>query len=256
MSKVDTARWAKRRLVDEAQFLAPLLRKGLRVLDVGCGPGSMTRDIAERVTPGWVIGVDTNEDRVAMARQIARESNLQNVRFHVADAAALPLSASAVDIVFANGLVEHLQDPAVVVEEFYRVLRKGGRVALRSPDWGATILEPTSPTLRASIDLRNRWQRHHHGDPEAGRKLKGLLRRAGFTDITVRAEAMHEEPSTFRDYMHRMLGDPELAALSTRHGWSSSTDTADMISAWSAWATHPDAFASSFWCHAIANKST
>ncbi len=255
MSNTDTVRWAKRRLADEAAFLVPFLESGLHIVDAGCGPGSMTLDMAERVTPGLAIGVDTNEDRITTAHHLARESHLENARFHLGDTTALPIRDGAVDIVFANGLIEHLRDPSVAVTEFYRVLRPDGIAALRSPDWGTVMLEPVSPELLASIDLRNRWQRHHHGDPEAGRKLKGILRTAGFSDITARAEAVTEAPLAFRDYMHRILHDPELDAFSKRHGWSSSIDIADMVSAWSAWATHPDAFASSFWCHAIAKKS-
>jgi SAM-dependent methyltransferase len=160
-----------------------------------------------------------------------------------------------VDVVFANGLIEHLEAPAIAIEEFSRVLKTGGIVALRSPDWGTILLEPTSPKLLASVDLRNRWQRHNLGEPQAGTKLKGLLHAAGFSDITVRAEAVNEEPAEFRDYMHRILRDAELDILSKRYGWSSSTEISDMISAWATWSTYPDAFVSSFWCHAVARKN-
>ncbi len=255
MSNVDTSRWGKRRLADDAKFLVPLLEKGMCVVDAGCGPGSMTLGIAEQVAPGWVIGVDTKADRLATAYHLIRESNLENVHVHIGDAAALAIRAGTVDVVFANGLIEHLDAPAVAVEAFSRVLKAGGLVALRSPDWGAIILEPTSPTLLASIDLRNCWQRHHRGEPQAGRKLKGLLHAAGFSDITVRAEAVNEAPADFRDYMHRILRDPELETLSKRYGWANSAELSDMISAWTTWATHPDAFVSSFWCHAIARKN-
>lgn len=254
MSEADTIRWVKRRVSDEARFLAPLLEKGMCVVDVGCGPGSITLGIAERVAPGWVLGVDTSQDQLATARQLSRDSNIENIRFHIGDATALPICEGVVDVVFAHGLIEHLEAPAIVIEEFSRVLKTGGLVALRSPDWGTTILEPTSPKLLASIDLRNRWQRHNQGEPQAGRKLKGLLHAAGFSDITVRAESMNEEPAEFRDYMYRILRDPELDTLSKRYGWSSSTELSDMRSAWETWSTYPDAFVSSFWCHAIARK--
>lgn len=255
MSNVDTVRWSKRRITDDAKFLVSLLDKGMCVVDAGCGPGSITLGIAERVSPGLVIGVDTNIDRLATARQLIRASHLQNVRLHVGDATAIPIREKAIDVVFANGLLEHLHVPAVAIAEFFRVLRTGGLVALRSPDWGAVILEPTIPTLLASIELRNRWQRHHRGEPQAGRKLKGLLRTAGFSDITVRAEAVNEEPVAFGDYMHSILCDPALVVLSERYCWASATDIAAMISAWSVWATSPAAFVSSFWCHAIARKN-
>lgn len=255
MSNPDTLRWAKRRLAEDAVFLLPFLEKGLNIIDAGCGPGSMTLEIAEHVAPGLVMGVDTDQDRLAIAHHLAREADLDNVQFHLGDATALPLRDGAIDIVFANGLIEHLRAPHAAVGEFHRVLKIGGIAALRSPDWGAVILEPAGPELLASIDLRNRWQRQRHGEPETGRKLKSILRTAGFTDITVQAEAVTEAPLAFRDYMHRILRDPELDALATRHGWLSSIGITDMVNAWSAWANHPDAFAASFWCHAAAKKS-
>ena len=187
------------------------------MVDVGCGPGSITRDIAAWMAPGWVIGVDTNADRLAIAHRLIRQSRLQNVCLHVGEATRLALREETADLVFAHGLIEHLSAPAVAVQAFSRVLKPGGWMALRSPDWGSLLLEPTRPPLLASIDLRHRWQRHND--------------------------------------MCTLLREPALHALSARYGWSREADIADMIRAWSSWSMHPHAFVASFWCHAMARKS-
>ena len=258
MTDIDTERWRQRGLERDARFVLPLLRPGLAVVDVGCGPGTITLGLAERVAPGRVLGIDIDAGRIAAATDAARTAGIANAAFQVADAAALPMPADSVDIVFANGLIEHPPDPAAIVAGFARVLRPGGRVALRSPDWGAAIVQPASPDLLRAIDLRNAWQRHGRGDPEAGRKLTGLLAAAGFTGIAAHAEADADtgDAARARDYMLRILGDPDLAALARRRGWATPAEIALSADAWAEWATRPDAFAAFFWCTAVATKPT
>ena len=258
MTDTDTERWRQRRLERDARFVLPLLQRGLAMVDVGCGPGTITLGLAERVAPGRVLGIDIDADRIAMAAEASRRAGIVNAAFRTADATALPVPADSIDIVFANGLIEHPPDPAAIVAEFARVLRPGGRVALRSPDWGAVVVEPAGPDLLRAIDLRNAWQRYGCGDPEAGRKLTGLLAAAGFTEITAGAEADADTGNAAgaRDYVLRILDDPELAALARRNGWATPVEIARSADAWSAWAARPDAFAAFFWCTAIATKPT
>jgi ubiquinone/menaquinone biosynthesis C-methylase UbiE len=76
----------QRTLVDCASFLLPHLRPGMSVLDCGCGPGSLTVDLAARVAPGEVVGVDREAGQFAQARALAAERGVTNVRFEEADA--------------------------------------------------------------------------------------------------------------------------------------------------------------------------
>lgn len=162
----DNGRWQQRTLHSEAGFVIPRLRSGMRLADVGCGPGSVTLGLAQMVAPGRVIGVDRNAARLETARRSAAKTQQDNVDFVVGDAGRLPFHAESVDVVFANGLLEHLSHSDRALGEFRRVLVPGGIVGLRSPDWGAAIVAPSDPRLERSIALRNQWQRHNGGDPE------------------------------------------------------------------------------------------
>lgn len=256
MTDADTRRWQTRRLASDAAFLLPYLRAGLDVLDVGCGPGSITLGLAAKVAPGRVLGIDLDRDRIATASRAAREAALDTVTFATGDAYSLPAEGPAFDVVFANGLLEHLPDPAAALCEFIRVLKPGGLLALRSPDWGTAIVEPAEPALLDSIALRNRWQRHDGGDPEAGRKLKGWIAATGLEVLAAQAEGDRDGAAgSTRDYMRRVLLEPDLTALAETQGWAAADAIAGMADAWSAWADRPDAFAGLFWCHAVGRKA-
>ena len=69
----------------------------MRLLDVGCGPGSITLGLAEAVAPGEVVGVDLQPAQVEQARALAAERGVANVRFEVASAYALPFPDAAFD---------------------------------------------------------------------------------------------------------------------------------------------------------------
>jgi SAM-dependent methyltransferase len=254
----DHCRWQQRTIHSEAEFVIPRLRPDMRLADVGCGPGSVTLGLAQVVAPGRVIGVDMNTARLETARRAAAERQQDNVDFVVGDAGSLPFHAESVEVVFANGLIEHLGNPDRALVEFRRVLVSGGIVALRSPDWGTAILSPSNPRLERSIDLRNRWQRHNGGDPEVGRKLRRLLIDAGFDDVEAGATADHhgstDRASEGCDYMLRLLQDSQLTALANQHDWATAQELKSLADAWQEWARDPGAFAAFFWCHAVGVK--
>lgn len=250
----ETRRFRLRDADKEAAFFLPFLRPGMTLLDAGCGPGTITSGLAKRVSSGRVIGVDTDPGRIETASREALAGGISNVTYRVADVNDLPFEDDHFDAVFANGLIEHLSDPEAGIMELMRVLKPGGIIGVRSPDWDSALLHPDTGELRNSIALRNRWQRHRGGRPEAGRLLRGLLIEAGFADVSAGASAeSHGSDSGTAEgvrYMHSILGDPELAALAREHGWASADAIEEMRRAWTDWAAHPGAFTSFFWCHA------
>lgn len=255
MAEPHEERFCARRLESDAGFLLPLLRPGLDVVDVGCGPGSITLGLARRVAPGRVLGIDLDLGRLAMAREAASRAGLDNAGFEAADAASLPLDDAAADLVFANGLVEHLANCLAALREFRRVLKPGGALALRSPDWGAAMVQPPLPALLDSIALRNRWQRSLGGNPEAGRNLKGLMSAAGFIRVSAAAEPDPDSaPKQAAAYMASLLEDPELATLAESEGWAGAEEITAMVRAWRDWSAQPKAFAAFFWCSAVGWK--
>lgn len=238
----------------EAAFFLPFLRPGMALLDAGCGRGLITLRLAQCVSPGHVTGVDSDPARVETASSHAGDAGVEDVEFLVADVNSLPFEDGRFDAVFANGLIEHLPDPRVGLAELRRVLKPDGIIGVRSPDWGSALLHPETRMLQSSIALRNQWQSHRGGHPEAGRRLRGLLIEAGFLDVSAgaSAESHGTDAGTTEGarYMHAFLGDPELANMAREHGWASANDIEEMRRAWTEWAAQPGAFSSFFWCHA------
>jgi ubiquinone/menaquinone biosynthesis C-methylase UbiE len=147
-----SARTAQR----EAAFLFPRLKPGVRLLDIGCGPGTITAGLARAVAPGEVTGLDRAGAQLDLARENAAREGLANVRFVPGSVYTLPFADQEFDVVFAHALFEHLKDQIAALREIHRVLRPGGIVALRSPDWGGFIAHPNWPEFHDHSPSCNR----------------------------------------------------------------------------------------------------
>lgn len=177
---------ARRRADTHAAFFLPQLRAGMTVLDCGCGPGTITLGLAERVAPGMVTGIDAEESQVSLARANALAAGLV-VRFEAASVYEIPFPANSFDAVFSSALFEHLREPRRALGEIRRVLKPGGVVGLRAPDWGGFLVHPAPPHVLASIEYYQALQSSNGGDVRAGRKLAGWLRDGGFERVAFSA---------------------------------------------------------------------
>lgn len=176
-------RW--RTAANSAAYLLPHLRAGLRVLDVGCGPGTITRDLARLVGPtGSVLGVDASPDVVAQAAD-ARDgdSDPTPVRYAVQDALHLDLPDAEFDVVHAHQTLQHVSDPVAALAEMARVVVPDGLIAVRDADYGAMTWWPDLPGLRVWRDTYRAVARVHGGEPNAGRRLAAWARQAGLVDV-------------------------------------------------------------------------
>lgn len=178
---------AKRSLESHGAFFSSYLRSGLRVLDCGCGPGSITQGIAQRVLPAEVIGIDFGTSQIERAKKDAADRGMENVRFLAASCYDLPFEDGAFDGVFSHALLEHLSKPKKALAEFHRVLRPGGYVGICSPDWGGFIPAPHSSALTGAIETYVALQSKNGGDVMAGRKLGAYLFESGFHSMQMEA---------------------------------------------------------------------
>src|SRR5262245_22447185 len=108
---------ARRSLESHGGFFLPYLTPGVTVLDCGCGPGTITLGIAERVAPAAVIGVDFAPSQVERVAAGAAAAGVRNISFRTADAHALSFEEGAFDRVFSHALLEHVPDPVRVLGE-------------------------------------------------------------------------------------------------------------------------------------------
>jgi len=172
-------RW--RTAANSAAYLVPELRPGLSLLDVGCGPGTVTADLAALVAPGLVVGADAAEAVLDEARAHVASRGVPNARFEVADAYALPFADDSFDVVHAHQLLQHLTDPVAALREMRRVAGPGGLVAVRDSDYGAMTWFPASEGL-------DEWRERRTGvGPRAGRRGRARTARRGMARVGSRA---------------------------------------------------------------------
>lgn len=174
----------RRRLHRDGTFFLPYLTQGARVLDCGCGPGSLTCDIAQHVgAQGEVVGLDAAPSQVEIARERAARLGVGNVRFQAGDVYALPFADRSFDCVFSHALLEHLANPLAAMKEFHRVLKPGGWVGVRTPDWGGFLYSPETPEFMAAIKCFTDHQNAAGGDVRCGHKLRDYALAAGFRGV-------------------------------------------------------------------------
>ena len=136
---------SRRTLESHGAFFIPHLRPGMQVVDVGCGPGSMTVGIAAHIGSGRAIGVDMGESQVRLATQRAAEQGVANAEFRVGSAYDLPFADAQFDALFSHALLEHLREPVRAMREFLRVLKPGGVMGVVTPDWSGFLVGPLKP---------------------------------------------------------------------------------------------------------------
>jgi SAM-dependent methyltransferase len=215
----------RRTMETHAGFFTPLLRPGLDLLDCGCGPGGITCGLARRVAPGRVVGVDVAESQILAATERAAADHLTNVQFQRATANTLPFAHATFDAVFSHALLEHLPDPVSAAREFLRVLRPGGVVGIRSPDWGGFILSPSDPAADAALIAYRQIQEAAGGDTLVGRKLGTILADAGFTNVKMGAEyECYPDKKIIAEYLALRLESTNSAAAAALHEWSRKPD--------------------------------
>lgn len=168
---------------NSAAYLLPMLQAGQRLLDVGCGPGTITADLARRIAPGPALGIDAGPAVIAQAAADA-PPDVDNLTFAVGDAYALDLPDASVDVVHAHQVLQHLTDPVAALREWRRVLAPGGVLAARDSDYAAFVWSPDDPVLTRWLELYHELTRHNDAEADAGRYLMAWATQAGFTDVT------------------------------------------------------------------------
>jgi len=242
-----------------ASFLLPYLRPGMSLMDCGCGPGSITLDFAELVSPGKVVGFDIEPIQIERANSLREARNFENIRFEVGDVTDLQFPEESFDVVFAHGVIEYLEDPVQVFKGMRYVLRDGGILALRHGDWGGFLFAPEDSKAAKFFDLFVQLMKTDGGDPFFGRNQISYLRQAGFSEIKVSAsyDCWTSSPDVARQvalYMAAHCISDEFTQPIIDLGLSD-RPTLDRISKeLNNWGDNPDAFAAEAWGEALAFK--
>ena len=166
-----------------AAYLLPHLKPGLRVLDFGCGPGTITVGLARAVDPGEVHGIDMEESQIGMAHSAAEAGGHANVTFHVGDVTALPFDDNVFDVAHCHAVLMHVPGTAAVLSEVKRVLKPGGIVASREMFVESSFLEPSDENVGEAWATFSRLLAANGGHPQMGKELKNTFLEAGFSDL-------------------------------------------------------------------------
>lgn len=234
----------RRTAEDSAAYLLSHLKPGLSVLDIGCGPGTITGDLAARVAPGPVLAVDMFADVLTVARAEIQRRNLSNVSFAAADVHKLDFPDDAFDVVHAHQVLQHVADPVQALREMRRVRRPGGVVAARDADYAGFVWFPRLPALDLWLDLYEKAARANRGEPDAGRHLLSWALHAGFDDITPTGSLWCYATAATREWWGGMWADRILHSGVGREllelGLATVAQLEEISAAWRAWAAAPD----------------
>jgi ubiquinone/menaquinone biosynthesis C-methylase UbiE len=233
-----------------AAFFLLQLRPGMRLIDGGCGPGSITVDLAQAVTPGEAIGIDLREEALTHGRQLARARGLSNVTFQVANVYQLPCPDGSFDAAFACAVLQHLAAPLEARKEMRRVLKPGDVIGIMDRSSTITFRYPTNPLLEAWDKLRGLEREYRTGRPSDALQLRVLLREAGFTRTQASgamtteagppAGTLEETRRVAQNHLLQLRGVHGKLAL--EQGWVTQQELEQMAEALMAWGDAPDAF--------------
>lgn len=150
----------------------------MQVLDVGCGPGSITIDLAKHVPQGHVFGMEYVSDPLDGARKLAASQDVTNVTFQIGDIHEIPFPEDTFDLVHAHQVLQHISDPIQALREMRRVTKPGGIVAVRESV--SLICYPEIEGITAWQELSEKMRSVKGGTSQAGKIIHAWAHEAGF----------------------------------------------------------------------------
>ncbi|MFD3564274.1 class I SAM-dependent methyltransferase [Streptomyces sp. NPDC058686] len=237
-----------RTAANSAAYLLGSLKPHMKILDIGCGPGTITADLAALVPEGHVTGVDQAAGILDQARATAAERGLTNVDFATADVHALDYPDDTFCVVHAHQVLQHVGDPVQALREMRRVTKPTGFIAVRDSDYAAMTWYPPSPDMDDWLDLYRRVARANGGEPDAGRRLKSWALEAGFDAADINSSSStwcYATPEEI-DWWSGLWADRTRASAyaerATESGHARPGQLEEVSEAWREWGKQPDAW--------------
>lgn len=256
----DFLRLLTRRNAETAAFrLLPHLRPGMKVLDCGCGPGTISVGLAKAVAPGELHGVDFEASQIAMAQAAAQAGGHHNAHFQVADGASLPFADNTFDAAHCHAVLMHVPEPGQVLAELKRVLKPGGILSARESVLASNFFEPDpQEQLAQATATFAKLLAASGGHPGMGKALKRILLDAGFRDICATASfepfSAEDDRTFLQGFVRNWFFSPKMKDPAVKYGLASAADFAAWGEALDAWRAHPGGFAAFSWGEAVAHK--
>lgn len=173
----------RRNAETHAAYLLSHLEPGMKVLDFGCGPGTITVGLAQAVPLGEVHGVDMEHSQIDLARAAASAGGHHNAEFHVGNVYELPFEDNSFDAAHCHAVLMHVPDTLRALQEVKRVLKPEGIIGGREMIASSSFSEPMGETTDEAWATFIKLLEANGGHPEMGKELKSHLLDAGFVDI-------------------------------------------------------------------------
>jgi SAM-dependent methyltransferase len=252
-----TGAHGRRTAARNAAFFLSHLKPGMRVLDAGCGPGSITLGLADAAAPGETVGIDLSGEILEAARNLAAERGATHVRFEQGDLYALPFEDGVFDAVFAHAVLQHVGEPVRALRELHRVLKAGGVIGVADADYDGALYWPDDPLLPRSMEIVASM-RQGAGNARIGKQLRSLLVDAGFvqTRASVTGSADGDAGAAFATgaFWSAYFTAEPFIDYAVALGLSQRDEMAAISRAWRRWSQHTGAFLARMWCEAIGTK--
>jgi SAM-dependent methyltransferase len=190
--------------------------EGMSCLDLGCGGGDVTLELARMVGPsGSVLGIDLDEVKLEIAGTEAAAARLANVEFRKGDALTAELPKAGFEIVYARFLLTHLRQPERAVERMRDLLVPGGALIVEDVDCSGHFIHPPSCAFSAFVEFYQRAGVARGGDPDIGPRLPAMLEAAGLGPVdmqVVQPAALRGEAKLISALTMEAIADAVLAA--------------------------------------------
>ena len=237
---------SRRGAEDSAAYLLPHLNAGMDLLDVGCGPATITADLANRVAPGRVVGLDAASGALEAARATLAERDLPaRVELTDGDVMSLPFDDGTFDVAHAHQVLQHLSDPVDALAEMRRVTRPGGIVAVRDAVYSAMTWYPEPEGMKLWRSVYMATARANGGEPDAGGRLLAWAHRAGFTEVAASASTWCYATPADRAWQSETWAQRCLTSFGPQAvelGLARRADLETMAQAWRQWGGSQDAW--------------
>ncbi|BGP46340.1 hypothetical protein JCM10450v2_002182 [Rhodotorula kratochvilovae] len=236
--------------------LLPLLSPTDTLLDIGCGPGTITASFAPYVASVTGVEHPAASSVLGDARRDARELGLEDkVSYIEADAAALPFADNSFDVVYCNQVLQHVPAPVAVLREMRRVARR--LVFAREADRASFLHAPPTPAFTRFDALWSAVARVGGGEPDAARRLKGWALEAGFAlgEVDVRAAGETPDPGEWGAMWATRAAEGGFADKAVELGFASRQELEKIARAWDEWSRRDDAWFGYLQGELLARKS-
>ena len=241
-----------------ASHLLPYLRPGFRILDFGCGPGTISAGLAKAVAPGELHGVDMEESQIEVARLVAKAGGHDNATFHVGDVTGLPFEDGYFDVAHCHNVLMHIPDTGAVLTEIKRVLKPGGIISCREMICGSSFTHPDFGVIRKTWDMFEDLLAADDGHPQMGKELKTRMAAAGFTNVRSTTSfdiySVPEDVEFIYGFANKWFLSPEITEAAIKYGASTPELCEETRVAYEKWRRHPGALCGLAFGEAIAGR--